>query len=209
MDICLQVLKESHNNRFDSYSVRNSELIVSHITFRNCRVHNFSNNLPRNSCISSCSCTYNTKYNRKIAITAPKWPEKETDSKRYNKQVSQNLFIPIYPLTKFKFKRIRRINCYYSSLVFCCGNATTFYFKASEDIGLYYLSAIARNLVYFILYLHLLCCLFAYFLRGRRFSKPLKIHSVTNTAEMLGIVVHENMKLGDNNYNEWLLAVST
>ena len=33
MDICLQVVKESHNDRFDSYSVRNSELIVSHITF--------------------------------------------------------------------------------------------------------------------------------------------------------------------------------
>ena len=96
MDICLQVLKESHNNRFDSYSVRNSELIVSHITFRNCRVHNFSNNLPRNSCISVfrvvvVPTTRNTKNNREIAITAPKWPEKETDSKRYNKQVSQNL----------------------------------------------------------------------------------------------------------------------
>ena len=96
MDICLQVLKESHNNRFDSYSVRNSELIVSHITFRNCRVHNFSSNLPRNSCNSVfrvvvVPTTRNTKYNRKIAITAPKWPEKETDSKRYNKQVSQNL----------------------------------------------------------------------------------------------------------------------
>ena len=71
------------------------------------------------------------------------------------------------------------------------------------------LSTMSRNLVYIILHLHLLCCLFAYFLRGRRFSKPLKIHSVTHTAEMLGIVVHENMKLGDNNYNEWLLAVNT
>ena len=102
MDICLQVLKESHKNRFDSYSVRNSELIVSHITFRNCRVHNFSKNLPRNSCISVfrvvvVPTTRNTKYNRKIAITAPnKWPEKETDSKRYNKQVSQNLRCAFY-----------------------------------------------------------------------------------------------------------------
>ena len=94
--LCLRVLKESHKDRFDSYSVRNSELIVSHITFRNCRVHNFSDNLRRNSCISVfrvvvVPTTRNTKYNWKIAITSPKWPEKETDSKRYNKQVSQNL----------------------------------------------------------------------------------------------------------------------
>ena len=51
MDICLRVLKESNKSRFDSYSVRNSELIVSHITFRDYRVLNFSDNLPRNSCI--------------------------------------------------------------------------------------------------------------------------------------------------------------
>ena len=51
MDICLRVLKESNKSRFDGYSVRNSELIVSYITFRSCRVHIFSDNLPRNSCI--------------------------------------------------------------------------------------------------------------------------------------------------------------
>ena len=34
MDICLQVLKESNKSRFDSYKVRNSVLIISHITFR-------------------------------------------------------------------------------------------------------------------------------------------------------------------------------
>ena len=51
MDICLRVLKESNKSRFYSYSVRNSELIISHITFRDCRVHIFSDNLPRNSCI--------------------------------------------------------------------------------------------------------------------------------------------------------------
>ena len=38
-DICLRVLKESNKSRFDSYSVRNSVLIISHITFRDCRVH--------------------------------------------------------------------------------------------------------------------------------------------------------------------------
>ena len=51
MDLCLQVLKESNKSRFDSYKVRNSVLIISHITFRDCRVHIFSDNLSRNSCI--------------------------------------------------------------------------------------------------------------------------------------------------------------
>ena len=41
MDICLRVLKESKKSRFDSCSVRNSILIKSHITFRDCRVHIF------------------------------------------------------------------------------------------------------------------------------------------------------------------------
>ena len=45
MDLCLQVLKESSKRRFDSYSVRNSVLIISHITFRDCRLHTFSDNL--------------------------------------------------------------------------------------------------------------------------------------------------------------------
>ena len=41
MEICLWVLKESNKSRLDSYSVRNSVLIISHITFRDCRVHFF------------------------------------------------------------------------------------------------------------------------------------------------------------------------
>ena len=41
MDICLRVLKESNKSRFDSCSVRNSLLIISHITFRDCRLHIF------------------------------------------------------------------------------------------------------------------------------------------------------------------------
>ena len=52
MDVCLRVLKESNKSRFDSYSVRKSALIISHITFRDCRVHSSSDNLSRNSCIS-------------------------------------------------------------------------------------------------------------------------------------------------------------
>ena len=51
MDICLPVLKESNKIRFDGYSVRNSVLRISHIIFRVCRVHIFSDNLSRNSCI--------------------------------------------------------------------------------------------------------------------------------------------------------------
>ena len=58
MDVCLRVLKESNKSRFDSYSVRNSVLIIFHITFRDCRMHSFSDNLSRNSCISKCGgCT--------------------------------------------------------------------------------------------------------------------------------------------------------
>ena len=51
MDVCFRVLKESNKSRFYSYSVRKSALIISHITFRDCRVHSFSDNLSRNSCI--------------------------------------------------------------------------------------------------------------------------------------------------------------
>ena len=46
MDICLRVLKETEQkSRFDSCSVRNSILIKSHITFRDCRVHIFPTTL--------------------------------------------------------------------------------------------------------------------------------------------------------------------
>ena len=41
VDVCLRVLKESNKSRFYSYSVRNSLLIISHITFRDCRLHIF------------------------------------------------------------------------------------------------------------------------------------------------------------------------
>ena len=41
IDLCLEVLKESNKPKFDSYSVRNSVLIISHFTFRDCHVHIF------------------------------------------------------------------------------------------------------------------------------------------------------------------------
>ena len=62
MDICLRVLKESNKSRFDSYSVRNSILIISHIPFRDCRGHIFFDTLSRNSCILVCAvCPSNPK----------------------------------------------------------------------------------------------------------------------------------------------------
>jgi len=51
MDVCLRAAKESNKSRFDSYSIRNSVLIISHVTFRDCRVHIFSDNLSGNNCI--------------------------------------------------------------------------------------------------------------------------------------------------------------
>ena len=42
MDICLRVVKESNNSRFDGYSARNSVLNISHVTCRDCRLHMFS-----------------------------------------------------------------------------------------------------------------------------------------------------------------------
>ena len=58
VDVCLRVLKESNQRKFDSYSVRNSILIISYITFRDCRVHIFADNLSRNSCICFCAHIY-------------------------------------------------------------------------------------------------------------------------------------------------------
>ena len=51
MDIRLRVLRKATKRRFDSYSVRNIVLNISHITLRDFLVHIFSDNLSRNSCI--------------------------------------------------------------------------------------------------------------------------------------------------------------
>ena len=52
MTMCLRVLMESYTKVGSTATVvRNSVLIISHITFRDCRVHIFSDNLSRNSCI--------------------------------------------------------------------------------------------------------------------------------------------------------------
>ena len=51
IDTCLRVVKESNKSWFNSYKVRNSVLLISHITFRDYRVHISSDNLSWNSCI--------------------------------------------------------------------------------------------------------------------------------------------------------------
>ena len=45
-EMCFRVLKASNKSRFDSYSCQ--EQIISHISFRDCREHIFSDNLSRN-----------------------------------------------------------------------------------------------------------------------------------------------------------------
>ena len=41
VEVCLRVLKKSNKSKFDSYSVRNSVLIISHTTFWDCHMHIF------------------------------------------------------------------------------------------------------------------------------------------------------------------------
>ena len=48
--MCLGVLKETTKVDSTATVVRNSVLITSHITFRDCRVNIFSDILSRNSC---------------------------------------------------------------------------------------------------------------------------------------------------------------
>ena len=50
VEMCLRVLKESNKVVSTTTVVRNSVLIMSHITFRACCGHSFSDNLSRNSC---------------------------------------------------------------------------------------------------------------------------------------------------------------
>ena len=48
-NIHLQVVKEINKSMFIRYSVTNHVLIITHITFWDCRMHIFSDNLSRNS----------------------------------------------------------------------------------------------------------------------------------------------------------------
>ena len=78
MDICLRVLKESNKSRFDSYSVRNNVLSISHITFRNCRLHIFSDNLSRNSCIRFCLLSHSLWDVRPAVAADVAWTSTDT-----------------------------------------------------------------------------------------------------------------------------------
>ena len=49
LHVCLPMLKESNKSRFDSFGVRDSALIISHIAFRDCCEQIFWYNLSRNS----------------------------------------------------------------------------------------------------------------------------------------------------------------
>ena len=51
MDVCLRGLKETTKVGSTATVSRTSVLIISHITFRDCRVHSFCDNLSRNSCM--------------------------------------------------------------------------------------------------------------------------------------------------------------
>ena len=59
MDVCLRGLKERNKIRFDSYSVGNTVLITSHITFPGCRVHSFCNNPLRNTLYTKTIIPFN------------------------------------------------------------------------------------------------------------------------------------------------------
>ena len=57
MDVCLRGLKETTKVGSTATVSRTSVLIISHITFRDCRVHSFCDNLSRNSCILLRQCS--------------------------------------------------------------------------------------------------------------------------------------------------------
>ena len=82
VDIYVRVLKESNKSRFDSYRFRNRVLNISHITFRDCCVHIFSDNLSRNSCILTHlllpTITILARNDRTAAVVAFQLPTNET-----------------------------------------------------------------------------------------------------------------------------------
>ena len=75
MDVRLRVLKESNKRRFHSCSVRDRVMIISHIAFRNCRVHilsdkPFSKQLYQNICIV-LALTLRARFAGKDALSIP------------------------------------------------------------------------------------------------------------------------------------------
>ena len=56
-DLSLQVLKESNKSRFDSYRVRNSVLIIFHITVWDCPEHFFTTTFLETAVYYTCQTT--------------------------------------------------------------------------------------------------------------------------------------------------------
>ena len=54
INLCLRLLKKISKSNFGSYSVRNSVLVISYFTFRDCRMHIFSDK----SSIQIIECTF-------------------------------------------------------------------------------------------------------------------------------------------------------
>ena len=101
MDVCLRVLKKSNKSRSDSYSVKkNSVLIISHITFLDCHVHIFSDDLSRNRCIQEfqvvCTCMI---FNHILIFTIK--------SNSFKKAIRRGYFYPGYHSF---FSRERRLS---------------------------------------------------------------------------------------------------
>ena len=78
IDVRLRILKESNNRRFDSCSVRNSVLIISHVTFRDCCMHIFSDNLSQNS------HTLVTVYHKTRSVSVSLTKNNNKHTKKYN-----------------------------------------------------------------------------------------------------------------------------
>ena len=83
IDVCLRILKESNNRRFDGCSARNSVLIISHVSFRDCCVHIFSDNLSQNS------RTFVTVYHktRSVSVSLTKNNNKHTKKKTWSERL--------------------------------------------------------------------------------------------------------------------------
>ena len=79
-DVCLWVLEESNKSRFDSYNLRNSVLIISRITFRDCRLRIFSDNLSGNSCIEERQLNLQASKERRHKVKFPYHQQRSSGS---------------------------------------------------------------------------------------------------------------------------------
>ena len=69
MGVCLRGLKETTKVGSTATVSRTSVLILSHITFRDCCVHSFCDNLSRNSCIRKTSPLYcNEMHGKELCV---------------------------------------------------------------------------------------------------------------------------------------------